>query len=172
MADNYPIVILLINLNCCPDSLRKHPFLHAHRRRGDVSWGRPQRRRAWRNGCFRRLLPGWLGGTVIHISTAQVIETSVTVNNSHIQDYVHLDDHTQPTYEMTPGQLYTSLLLKSLIFTFPSDTCQSQRILLVEETSYESRPRTSKFKVKNNGAVVYVGSSLTAHNPLFFVHKL
>ena len=28
-------------------------------------------------------------------------ETSVTVNNnSPIQDYVHLDDHTQPTYEM------------------------------------------------------------------------
>ena len=29
---------------------------------------------------------------------------SVTVNNnSPIQDYVHPDDHTQPTYEMTPG---------------------------------------------------------------------
>ena len=27
-------------------------------------------------------------------------------------------------------------------------------------------------KVENNGAVVYVGSSLTVHNPLFFVHKL
>ena len=24
-------------------------------------------------------------------------------------------------------------------------------------------------KVENNGAVVYVGSSLTVHNPLFFV---
>ena len=32
--------------------------------------------------------------------TAQVVETSVTVN---IQDYVHPDKHTQPTYEMTPG---------------------------------------------------------------------
>ena len=29
-----------------------------------------------------------------------------------------------------------------------------------------------EIKVKNNGAVDYVGSSLTAHNPLFFVHKL
>ena len=30
----------------------------------------------------------------------------------------------------------------------------------------------SHIKVKNNGAVsvVYVGSSLTVHNPLFFVH--
>ena len=24
-------------------------------------------------------------------------------NNSPVQDYVHLDDYTQPTYEMTPG---------------------------------------------------------------------
>ena len=27
-------------------------------------------------------------------------------------------------------------------------------------------------KVENNGAVVYVGSSLTAHHPLVFVHNL
>ena len=27
-------------------------------------------------------------------------------------------------------------------------------------------------KVENNGAVGYVGSSLTVHNPLFSVHKL
>ena len=37
------------------------------------------------------------------MTTAQVVEKSVTVNNSPIQDYVHPDDHTQPTYEMTPG---------------------------------------------------------------------
>ena len=37
------------------------------------------------------------------MTTAQVVETSVTVNNnSPIQDYVHLDDQTQPTFEMTP----------------------------------------------------------------------
>ena len=29
----------------------------------------------------------------------------------------------------------------------------------------------SNNKVENNGAVVYVGSSLTVHNPLFSVHK-
>ena len=30
----------------------------------------------------------------------QVVKTSVTVNNnSPIQDYVHLDDHSQPTYD-------------------------------------------------------------------------
>ena len=31
------------------------------------------------------------------MTTAQVVETSVTVNNSPIQDCVHLDDQTQPT---------------------------------------------------------------------------
>ena len=31
--------------------------------------------------------------------TAQVVETSVIVNNSPIQDYIHPDGHTQPTCE-------------------------------------------------------------------------
>ena len=40
----------------------------------------------------------------LKMTTAQVVEMSVTVNNnSPIQDYVHLDDQTQPTFEMTPG---------------------------------------------------------------------
>ena len=39
----------------------------------------------------------------VKMTTAQVVETSVTVNNSPIQDYVHPDDHTQPTYKMTLG---------------------------------------------------------------------
>ena len=30
----------------------------------------------------------------------------------------------------------------------------------------------ANMKVENNGAVVFVGSSLIVHNPLFFVHKL
>ena len=39
----------------------------------------------------------------LKMTTAQVVETSVTVNNnSPIQDYVHPDDQTQP-FEMTPG---------------------------------------------------------------------
>ena len=33
------------------------------------------------------------------MTTAQVVETSVTVNDSPFQDYIHLDGHTQPTYE-------------------------------------------------------------------------
>ena len=40
----------------------------------------------------------------LKMTTARVVETSVTVNNnSPIQDYVHPDDQTQPTFEMTPG---------------------------------------------------------------------
>ena len=39
----------------------------------------------------------------LKMTTAQVVETSVTVNNnSPIQDYVHPDDQTQ-SFEMTPG---------------------------------------------------------------------
>ena len=34
------------------------------------------------------------------MTTVQVVKTSVTVNNSPIQDYVHPNDQTQPTFEM------------------------------------------------------------------------
>ena len=47
------------------------------------------------------------------MTTAQVIETSVTVNNSPIQDYGdHQDVHTPPTYEMTPGSNLPRLKIK------------------------------------------------------------
>ena len=40
----------------------------------------------------------------VKMTTAQVVETSVTVNkHGPIQDYVHPDDQTQPTFEITPG---------------------------------------------------------------------
>ena len=37
------------------------------------------------------------------MTTAHVIEMSVTVNDNPIQDYSHPEDHAQLTYEMTPG---------------------------------------------------------------------
>ena len=37
------------------------------------------------------------------MTTAQVVETSLTVNNGPIQDYVHPDDHAEPTNEITSG---------------------------------------------------------------------
>ena len=40
----------------------------------------------------------------LKMTTAQVVETSVTINNNNpIQDYVHPGDQTLPTFEMTPG---------------------------------------------------------------------
>ena len=45
-------------------------------------------------------------------TTAQIVKTSVTANNnSPIQDYIHLDNHTQPTYEMTT-------VIISILFVF------------------------------------------------------
>ena len=55
------------------------------------------------------------------MKTAQVVETSVTVNNnSPIHDYVHPDDQTQPTFEMTPGfkplTVYIFVVVKIIFF--------------------------------------------------------
>ena len=50
------------------------------------------------------------------MTTAQVGETSVTVNkNSSIQDYVHPDDQTQPTFNWNwyPEQ-YTTHVIECL----------------------------------------------------------
>ena len=49
----------------------------------------------------------------LKMTTAQIVKTSVTVNNSSpIQDYVHPDDQSQPTFEMIPGfKPFTVLML-------------------------------------------------------------
>ena len=49
----------------------------------------------------------------LKMTTAQIVKTSVTVNNSSpIQDYVHPDDQSQPTFEMIPGfKPFTLLML-------------------------------------------------------------
>ena len=54
----------------------------------------------------------------LKMTTAQVVETSVTLNNnSPIQDYVHPDDQTQPSYEMTPGfKTFTEDVLQNVTF--------------------------------------------------------
>ena len=57
------------------------------------------------------------------MTTAQIVKTLVTVNNnSLIQDYVHPDDHTQPTYEMTPGLKPFTLTFLSVEFVYLSHT--------------------------------------------------
>ena len=50
----------------------------------------------------------------LKMTTAQVVETSVTVNNSPIQDYVHPDNQTQPTFET-----YYSPACMAVTFPFP-----------------------------------------------------
>ena len=69
----------------------------------------------------------------LKMTTAQVVETSVTVNNnSPIQDYVHPDDQSQATFEMTPGfKPFTIILLLLLeivghwlsTISYPTRTC-------------------------------------------------
>ena len=51
------------------------------------------------------------------MTTAQVVETSVTVNNSPIQDYVHPQGHTEPTYKMTLGS-NLSQVYKKILWSF------------------------------------------------------
>ena len=54
----------------------------------------------------------------LKMTTAQVVEMSVTVNdNSPIQDYIHPDDQTWPTFEMTPGFKPFTKLLKATVAT-------------------------------------------------------
>ena len=50
------------------------------------------------------------------MTTTQVVETSVTVNNNNspIQDYVHPHNHTQPTNEMAPWFKPLTILIKFL----------------------------------------------------------
>ena len=55
------------------------------------------------------------------MTTAQFVKTSVTVNNSPIQDYVHSDDHAQPTYEIAPGLKHVTVLNYSSVFLYPLD---------------------------------------------------
>ena len=45
----------------------------------------------------------------LKMTTAQVVETLVTVNNSPRQDYAHLDDHTPAAYEMTLSPFSSSV---------------------------------------------------------------
>ena len=71
----------------------------------------------------------------LKVTTAQVVEKSVTVNNnSPIQDYVHPDDQTQPTYEMTPGfkpfteELYISKKVEENALAKEGKSCRPERL--------------------------------------------
>ena len=50
----------------------------------------------------------------LKMTTAQVVETSVTVTNSSFQNYTHPDDHTTQTTD-TPGFKPFTMLIKSVV---------------------------------------------------------
>ena len=52
----------------------------------------------------------------LKMTTAEVVETSVTVNNNRpIQDYIHPDDQTQPTFKNLTCKSYKLKILKCQI---------------------------------------------------------
>ena len=71
----------------------------------------------------------------VKMTTAQVVETSVTVtNNSPIQDYVLPDDHTQPTYESIKTCTKTAAC-RHICFLYPARTnCSVDNGLPIEKT--------------------------------------
>ena len=64
----------------------------------------------------------------------------------------------------------SGLLLEQLLRLFRALQTSDVLHTIVSRGDWLGKP--ANIKVENNGAVVYVGSSLTVHNPLFFVHKL
>ena len=55
----------------------------------------------------------------LKMTTAQVVETSVTVNNnSPIQDYVHLDDQIQPTFKNILLLKFIIIIVIKLLLTY------------------------------------------------------
>ena len=64
-------------------------------------------------------------------TTAQVVEMSVTVNNSPIQDYVHPDNHT---YEMTPVfKPFTIIVLSFALQNMPALEANQYCIFLLHQ---------------------------------------
>ena len=54
----------------------------------------------------------------LKMTTAQVVETSVTVNNNGpIQDYVHPDDQTQPTFDIVIALVTAAILTLRFFLT-------------------------------------------------------
>ena len=69
----------------------------------------------------------------LKMTTAQVVETSVTVTNSSFQNYTHPDDHTTRTTD-TPGFKPLTVLPKSNILdniekTWAHGLCETKRNL-------------------------------------------
>ena len=80
---------------------------------------------------------------ILKMTTAQVVETSVN-NNSPIQDYVHLDDHNQPTHDgscllwvmSTEISVDIAVDTRSIVVDTRSIANLSQSCILLDETSW------------------------------------
>ena len=87
------------------------------------------------------------------------------------------DKKRKTGFELSRGQLLLRVM-RSAGTTLQQPSCGKQHREKTRKVDYRiivSRgdwlENLAKIKDENNGAVVYVGSSLTVHNPLFFVHK-
>ena len=79
------------------------------------------------------------------MTTAQVVETSVTVtNNSPIRDYVLPDDHTQPTYDSIKTYTKTAAR-RHICFLYPARTNWSMHNGLPIEKSCTSYLNSNNF---------------------------
>ena len=91
------------------------------------------------------------------MTTAQVVETSVTVNNNiPIQDYVNPDDQTQPTFEMTPG--CKPFAIKTIIY----NTKMLEKMILVNVSS------RSQFLKTRHARSVHVSGLQTQMPHIYF----
>ena len=81
-------------------------------------------------------------------------------------------------FELSRGQLLLRVM-RSAGTTLQQPSCDKQHREKTRKVSYriivcrgDWLGNPAKIKDENNGAVGYVGSSLTVHNPLVFVHRL
>ena len=83
-------------------------------------------------------------------------KSEVTVNNnSPIQDYVHPDDHSQPSYEMTPGfKPFTIFWIVSLEdVAYELDHISNNRLKVQTSLEFDFRLITTS---KNNFSEIHV----------------
>ena len=97
----------------------------------------------------------------LKMTTGQVVETSITANNnSPIQDYVHPDDQTQPTFEKTPGfKPFTTI--KSLFLII---TCSGKIIFHLRPFCWQIKVIWGQYRTFLINQVLY---SYTEHRTLF-----
>ena len=95
----------------------------------------------------------------LKMTTAKVVETSVTVNNdSPIEVYVHSDDQIQLTFEMTPGFQKVHLQLSSVTQTTLRAVVSPGRIVLPGETTAR---RVHRISITTSDSNLFMSSGTT-----------